>query len=395
MQPPAPAVYRKTLIDRMGFDRFVSIPTQMILRHLERWPLRALLTSSGVAMAVMLLVSLFFFFDAIDELVDSFYFKANRQDVVIGLVDLRSDRARFEVSRLPGVRGAESVLEVGARLSHGHLTQRLGITGLAQGSRFRAFYDAAGRPFTLPENGILVSNKLATLLDLHIGERVEVEILEGARRRSFPLVSAIASENVGLSAYMDRRALAGLTGQSGGLTSIQVLVDSALQSELLRRLKEVPAVATISTRAQAISSLRDTMAKSMTIVIDFYIALGAIIAFGVVYNAARIALAERGRELASLRVLGFTRGEVGYILLGELSLLVVAALPVGCALGFGLAWLMSEAMETKLFRVPFIVTPSTFGTAITIVLLSAGASALAVAWRINRLDLIAVLKTRE
>lgn len=395
MSPPAPPIYRRTLIDRMGLERHVSVPTQMILRHIERWPLRALLTSSGVAMAVMLLVGLFFFFDAIDELVDGFYFRANRQDVVIGLVDQRSDRARFEVSRLPGVRGTEAVVEVAARISHGHLGQRLGVTGMAKGASFRAFYDSEGRPFTLPGRGILLSNKLANLLDVHAGDAVDVEILEGRRKKAQVTVTAIATENVGLSAYMDRRTLETLTGQSGGLTSVQALVDSAAQAGFLRRLKDVPAVATVSTRAQAITALRDTMAQSITIVIDFYVVLGAIISFGVVYNAARIALSERGRELACLRVIGFTRWEVGYILLGELALLVVAALPAGCVLGDGLAWLMSRAMETKLFRIPFVVTPHTFGIAMTIALVSAAASGLIVAWRINRLDLIAVLKTRE
>lgn len=395
MQPPAPAIYRRTFLDRLGLDRFVSMPTQMILRHIERWPLRALLTTSGAAMAVMLLVSLFFFFDAIDELVDSFYFRANRQDVVIGLVDQRSDRARFEIAHLPGIRSAEPVLEIPARLSRGHLTQRLGISGLRQGSHFRVFYDTAGRSFTIPDRGIVLSNKLADLLDARTGDAIDVDILEGARRHARVAVAAIASEHVGLSAYMDQRILAELTGEPGTLTAVQGLVDRTVQAKLLQRLKEIPAVATVSTRDQAISSLRETMAKSMTIVIDFYIGLGAIIAFGVVYNAARISLSERGRELASLRVLGFTRGEVIYILLGELTLLVLAALPIGCVLGYWLGWLMSRAMETKLFRVPFVVLPSTYGIAMTITLISAALSALAVAWRIHRLDLIAVLKTRE
>jgi putative ABC transport system permease protein len=395
MQPPAPPVYRRGLLDRSALMRSLSVPGQMILRHVRRWPLRALMTASGVAMAVMLLVGLFFFFDAIDELVDSFYFKANRQDVVIGLIEPRGDRALFEVQRLPAVRGAEPAIEVPARLWHGHLSQRLGITGLDQGNGFRAFHDASGRPFTLPESGILLSNKLASLLELRAGDYADVEILEGARHRARIPVSAITFEHVGLSAYMDRTALARLTGERARLSSFQAMVDGAMTGALLRRLKDIPAVATISTRAQAIASLRETMAKSMTIVIDFYIALGAIICFGVVYNAARIALSERGRELACLRVLGFTSGEVAYVLLGELALLVLLALPFGCLLGYGLAWVMSQAMETKLFRVPFVVMPSTFGIAVAIALLSSLASALAVGWRISRLDLIAVLKTRE
>jgi putative ABC transport system permease protein len=282
-----------------------------------------------------------------------------------------------------------------ARISSGHLNQRLAISGLRQETRLRAFYDTAGRSFTIPNRGIVLSNKLADLLAVHAGDPVDVDILEGARQHARINVSGIASEHVGLSAYMDRRALAALSGEPGTVTALQGLIDRTVQARLLKRLKTIPSVATIATRDQAIRSLRDTMAKSMTIVIDFYIGLGAIIAFGVVYNAARISLSERGRELASLRVLGFTRGEVRYILLGEQALLVIAALPIGCTLGYWLGWLMSRAMETKLFRVPFVVLPSTFGIAMTIVLVSAAFSALVVAWRIHRLDLIAVLKTRE
>lgn len=395
MQPAAPAIYRRTILDRLGLDRSVSMPTQMILRNLERWPFRALLTSSGVSMAVMLLVALFFFFDAIDELVDGFYFRANRQDIVIGLLDHRSDKVQFEISRLPGVRSVEPLLEVPVRLSNGHLVQRLAIAGLEQNSEFRAFYDTAGRPFTLPTSGIILSAKLASLLALNLGDSVRVETLEGARRSAFLPVAGIVSEHVGLSAYMNKRSLETLTGQTGSTTSLKALLDSAAQTALLQRLKQIPSVATISTRSQAITALRDVMARSMTIVINFYIALGAIIAFGVVYNAARIALSERGRELASLRVLGFTAAEVTYILLGELALLIVLALPIGCGLGYALAWFMAQAMETKLFRIPFVIMPATYGIAVTIALVSAAISAVPVAWRIRRLDLISVLKTRE
>ena len=395
MQPPAPPVYRRSMIERWGLGRHISMPTQMMLRHIERWPLRAAMTGLGVAMAAMLLIGLFFFFDAIDELADSFYFRLNHQDVVIGLVDQKNPRAQFEAAHLPGVRRAEPVLEVAARIDNGHLRQRLGITGVDSTTPLRTFFDEAGRVFTVPAHGIVLSNKLASLLDLHIGDSAHVEILEGARHDTFEPVVAISSEHVGLAAYMDRRTLGDLVGTGAGITAIHALVDSAMTTALFRRLKEIPAVATVSTRAQAISALRETMARSMVIVIDFYIALGAIIAFGVLYSAARIALSERGRELASLRVLGFTQGEVTYILLGELALLVFAALPPGCLLGYGLAWLMSSSMETKLFRVPFTIAPATFGIAISIVLASAALSALAVAWRIRRLDLIGVLKTRE
>jgi len=395
MAPPTPPSYRATWFDRLGVVRRASMPTQMIMRHIARWPLRALFTVMGVAMATMLLVCLFFFFDAVDALVEDFYFQSNRQDIVISLSEQGSDRATYEVAHWPGMRRVEPVLTVPVRISHTQLHERVGLEGIERGTQLRMFRDKAGITFTLPAQGVVVSDQLARLLHVGIGDRVEVTFLEGTRHTTPLTVAGIAAEHVGVAAYMERQELAGLAGTPGSATSFNGLVDAHALPPLLRWLKAVPAIVAISTRAQAITSLREVMAKSMTIVIDFYIGLGAVIALGVVYNASRVALSERSHELATLRVLGFTRSEVGYVLLGETALLVIAALPFGCMLGTGLAWGMSQAMQTKLFRVPFVIAPATFGIAMSVVLLSAIGSLLMVAWRIGRLDLIAVLKTRE
>jgi putative ABC transport system permease protein len=395
MQPPAPAVYRRTLVDRMRLGRRLSMPGRMIARHLQRFPLRAALTTLGTAMAVMLLVSLFFFFDAIDALADDFYFRAQRQDVVVGLADLQGEAARYEAARWPGIRQAEPFLDVPARLSSGPLTQRLALTGIEPSSHFRTFHDIAGAAFTVPAQGVVLSDKLAHLLDVRRGDRIYVQVLEGTRREGWLTVDGIAAEHVGLSAYMDRHALAALTGQSGVVSSIGALVDPRQQDALFRYLKEVPTVVSVATREQAIAQLREVMAGGMVITINFYISLGVVIALGVIYNALRIVLSERAHELASLRVLGFTRAEVNHVLLGEVAILVALALPLGCAMGYGLAAGMARAMDTKLFRVPFVIEPSTYGIAVGIV---AGAAVLCGAWaarRVNRLDLVAVLKTRE
>lgn len=395
MLPPAPAAYRRTLVDRAGLGRCFSMPGQMIVRHLQRFPLRAVLTTLGVAMATMLLVSLFFFFDAIDRLVDDFYFRANRQDLVVGLVEPQGEAARYEASRWPGVRQAEPSLDVPARLSNGPHAQRLALTGVEPSGRFRALYDAAGSAFSMPAQGVVLSDKLASLLGVRRGDRIYAEVLMGARRTRWLTVSGIAAEHVGLSAYMDRGALAMLTGQSGAVTSVAALVDPQRQDELFRYLKGVPTVVSVATRTQAIAQLREVMAGGMVITVNFYIGLGVVIALGVIYNALRIALAERAHELASLRVLGFSKVEVNYVLLGEVAILVLCALPLGSLLGYGLAGVMARAMDTKLFRVPFVIEPATYGVAIGIV---AAAAALCGAWvarHVNRLDLVAVLKTRE
>lgn len=395
MAPPTPPSYRATVFDRMRIVRRSSMPVQMIIRHIVRWPMRAFFTTTGVAMAVMLLVCLFFFFDAVDELVEDFYFQSHRQDIVISLSEQGSDRARYEVAHLPGIRRVEPTLTVPVRLSHEWAYERLGLQGIERGTQLRSFRNKTGETFTIPGHGIVVSDQLARLVHVGPGDRVQVTFLESDRRTVWLTVAGVTFEHVGVSAYMDRQELAALAGTPGSATSFNGLLDNNALPRLLQQLKGIPAVVAVSTREQSITALREVMAKSMTIVIDFYIGLGAVIALGVVYNAAGVALSERSHELATLRVLGFTRGEVAYVLLGEIALLVIAALPLGCVLGTGLAWSMSRAMQTKLFRVPFVITPSTFGIAMSVVLLSAVVSMLFVARRISKLDLIAVLKTRE
>lgn len=395
MAPPTPPSYHATAFDRMGVIRRATMPTQMIFRHVVRWPWRAGLTTLGVAMAVMLLVCLFFFFDAVDALAEGFFFQSNRQDIVVSLSEQGGDRASYEMAHLIGMRRVESILTVPVRVSHDQLNQRIGLQGIERQTQLHVFRDQRGNVFTLPRHGIVLSDQLARLVQAHIGDRVYVTFLDVSRRTMPLTVAGVTSEHVGVSAYMDRKELASLVGAPGSATSFEGLVDRNALPSLLRQLKVIPVVAAVSTREQSITSLREVMAKSMTIVIDFYIGLGAVIALGVVYNAARVALSERSHELATLRVLGFTRGEVSYVLLGEVALLVIAALPLGCVMGTGLAWGMSQAMQTKLFRVPFVVSPATFGVGVSVVLLSTIASLLIVAWRIGRLDLIAVLKTRE
>ncbi|MEI2421676.1 ABC transporter permease, partial [Arthrospira platensis SPKY2] len=108
--------------------------------------------------------------------------------------------------------------------------------------------------------------------------------------------------------------------------------------------------------------------------------LGGFIAFGVVYNSARIALSERSRELASLRVLGFTRAEVAYILLGEIGLLTLLAIPLGFGFGRLLSGYLAVAFSSDLYRIPLIVAPSTYALTAAVVLVSFAISG-ALTWR--------------
>ena len=395
MVPPPPTIYRQTLIERLGLDRYISEPTHMILRHIERWPLRSFLTTLGIALSGAILIVAFFMFDAIDEMVDSAYFRINRQDATVSFYEPRSMNSIFELAHWPGVRYAEAVRQAPVRLHHAQLVQRVVIYGMGERADLKRLLDASGRPIALPRYGIVLSEKLAELLGVERGDQIGVDILEGARRKTTVPVAAVVSEYIGVSAYMDLDALNRLIGGAVGVSGAQVLLDPKQESAFFAALKRTPATGIVTLRTSAIKAFRETLARSMLIVILFYVGFGAVISFGVVYNTARIALAERSREMASLRVLGFTKGEVAYILLGELAVFVILALPFGGVFGYGLAWFLSSAMETKLFRIPFIINPSTYGTAALILMASAALSLIAVGRRLSRIDLLAALKAPE
>jgi putative ABC transport system permease protein len=395
MVPAPPTHYRQTLIERLGIDRFMSEPTHMIFRHIERWPMRSLLTTLGIGASGAILLMSFFMFDAIDEMVDSAYFRINRQDATVQFFEPRSAKAIFEIERWPGVRRAEAARQVPARLRRAQVSQRVGIVGLSPGASLTRLLDRAGRAVVIPPQGIVLSDKLAELLNAERGDVIEVEILQGTRRKTLVAIAEVVSEYIGTSAYMEIDALNRLAGEESGVSGAQLVLDPTQQSAFFATLRRTPGVGIVTLRAPAINAFRETLAQSMLIVIFFYIGFGSVIAFGVVYNTARIALSERSRELASLRVLGFTKGEAAYILLGELAVLILLALPIAGGFGYALTWYLSSAMETKLFRIPFVLENSTFGVGAVIMLVSTAVSLLAVARRINRLDLIAVLKARE
>jgi putative ABC transport system permease protein len=241
----------------------------------------------------------------------------------------------------------------------------------------------------------VLSAKLAELLDVRTGDEVLVEVLEGERPVRRVVISRLVEDYMGTNAYMDIGAVHRLVREGESLSGAYLQVDDASVGSLYRQLKRTPAVAGVALRQAAIDSFRATMAESVRIMRVATILFAAIIAFGVVYNTARIALSERGNELATLRVMGFTRGEIAYILLGELALVTLAALPLSMAIGYGLAAATVSAFDTDVYRLPLIVTAKTYAVSTLTTVVTAVASALIVRRRLDRLDLIAVLKTRE
>ena len=395
MRPEPPATYRPTVVESLGLQRWLSSPSRIILRNLERRPIQGLMSVVGLAVAIAILVLGRYFMDAMDALVDIQFRTIQREDITLVFNEPLSSQAQFDLYHLPGVLYAEPFRAVPARLRFHHRSKLIGITGVEPSRELRRLLDRDQRPVTLPPEGIVLSVKLAEILEADLGDELIVEILEGERPTRTVTVTGMFDELVGISAYMDIHALNRFMREGFSLSGAYLQVDDHYQESLYTQLKQTPAVASVALRQQTIDQFNAIVAQSMMGFNVVLVSFASIIAFGVVYNAARIALSERGRELATLRIIGFTRKEITFILLGEQAILLGFSIPIGFGLGFGLAAWMSQLYDWELFRFPLVVTPASYAFAFVVMLVAALISGSLIAYQLNRLDLIAVLKTRE
>ncbi len=395
MRPEAPASYRPALIERTGVGRFLSHTFRIAVRNLERRPTQALFTVTGLALATGILIVPNCFHDGVAEVLDFQWDVIQRQDVGVGLVEPSSIQVRHLFRQLPGVLRVEPFRQAYVRISCGHQRRQLVIQGLPAGGLHNRVLDQNSRQIQLPPIGLVISTKLAEVLGAHPGSLLTVEVLEGKRQvRTVPL-AGLAEDFAGMAAYMDMHALNRLLGEGDIITGANFRVDQARRAEFLRALKEIPRINWVAIKESLRENFRQTTAASIGLIQIIYMIFAIVVAFGVVYNNARISLAERARELATLRVIGFSRREVGAVLVTELVILAVLAVPFGLLLGTGFAKVILRAVNTETVRLPLILTTANYAFAVTVVTVASTVSALVVLRLLNHLDLIGALKAPE
>lgn len=395
MQPAPPARYDVSLVERLGLRRILSQPSRMIIRNLERRPVKSVLSIIGIAFACAVLVTGQFFGDSADYLVDLQFRVAQRDDMTVTFVEPTSRAAMHSLAAMRGMEYAEPFRSVPADFRFEQRHFRTSIQGLSPDGRLHRLLTRSLKQIEVPPDGILLTDHLAGMLGIRPGDLLTVEVLEGARPvRQIP-VAGVVNEWIGVYGYMELPALNRMMREGSAISGVYFTADRDLQPQIFRELKEIPRVAGSTLRLQALQNFYETMAGQMLAFAFFNTILAGSIAFGVVYNSARIALSERSRELASLRVLGYTRGEISFILLGELAVLTLLGVPLGFLIGKSLGALMLMGFQTELYRFPLIIQPSTYAFAATVVLVSAFFSGLIVRRKLDHLDLVAVLKTKE
>ena len=396
MRPPTPARYRRGLAARLGLGPIAGASGMMVLREVERRPLRTALSSIGIGGAVALIILGHFGVDSLNNYLEAMFRREQRQDLAVAFARPADPRVVTQLASMPGVITAEGIRAVPIRVRHEHRMRDSVLMGLPSQATLRRLVARAGHEVPIPDDGVLVTTALGKILGLAVGDRLEIEVLEGDRRLVRPVVAGFVDESVGLQVYARTGVVSSLEGDLGAVSSALLRVDPSLRTSVEDQLRRSPRVIDVSDVAADVQRLRDMNGAAMDIWTLVSITLAACVIFGVVYNNARIALATRSRELATLRVLGLSRAEISSILIAGLAIEVVLAIPVGLFLGRGWAELFfTRAVDQETFRFQVLIESRTYLLAALVALLAAAASALWVRRSLDRLDLIGVLKTRE
>ncbi|MEX2570034.1 MAG: ABC transporter permease [Gemmatimonadota bacterium] len=395
MRAEAPARFRPGVLERIGLGRLFSPVGRMVIRNLERQPVRAALSTLAVALSISILLVGSFMFDAVRYMADLQFRTIQREDLTLIFSGPRPAAVRFDLANLEGVSRVETFRTVPVRLRAGHRERQIALTGLQSDAQLRRVIGTNLHRYPVPTDGILLSTMLADLLRIGVGDTLRLEILEARQPvRSAP-VAGLVDEMIGLNAYMELDALNRLMREGPSASGAYLRVDENSRAELYDRLKSMPAIAGVAARSTVLENFESQLEQSLLVSMSMLIFFAGVIAVGVIYNGARIALSERGRELASLRVLGFTRHEIAVILFGEQAVVTLLGIPLGFVVGLVLARLAVEGFASETYRFPLVISGSTYVFAAMVAVLAAVFAGLLVRRRLNRLDLIEVLKTRE
>lgn len=395
MRAPSPGIYKPMLMERWGLQKWLSPALRMVLRTMTRRPLRTGLTVFGVAMSMAIVVTGLFMRDSVAVLMETQFRQVLRGDVVGGLLETTPANVLYAVAKLPHVTAVEGLRQVSARLVNAQHSWRGSLLGKPQHPELFRIVDMDFHAFAAPLDGLLLTDRLAEKLHLQVGDTVRVELQEGRREVLMLPISGIVHEMLGLNAYLERGRLNRLLREGDVVSGFTLAVERGFEPALLNRLKDLPRVASVISKSTMARNIEEVTVGNLLMFSVVLTAFATVIAVGVVYNNARIALAERAWELASLRVLGFTRSEVSAILLGELAIEIVLAMPLGMLLGFCLSKGIVSAIQSDEFFFPFVISPATYAFSAICVVLAGVVSAFIVRRRVDGLDLVSVLKTRE
>ena len=393
MRPPVPILFKKNFLEFIG--GYLGIKSRIVFRNLTRKPLRAMIVILGISSSVMIMVLGLFFTDAFDHMMDLQFDTLQRESVTVYLARPVSRKVVYEMNHYPGVIFTEGYRMVPIKIFKGNLVKELALQGVPDSAKLRRIIRKDGKVIIPPKQGIYLNSTVADKLGIQIGESISVQVLEGRRNRKNIYVEGTIEEIMGQGAYMHIDSVNDLTGEGDSVNLLALRIDTTMEANLLQELKNIPLINSISTRKATLGLFKELMSQSILATAFVILIFASVISVGVIYNTAMIALSERTFELGSLRVLGFTKNEVFGILSGELSVEVLIALPIGCGWGYLFAYLMINSVQTEGFSLPLSVSFKTYFISLLTTIITAIISNAILYRKIQKMDLISILKIRE
>ncbi len=396
MRPPSPARYHASSIEHVPGLRRIHQTTMMVYREIWRRPLRTVLSSAGIAFALAIIILGRFGKDAHGPILDLQFGRQQREDISVNFINEVADRGLGYLAHLPGVDQVDGYRMTPVRFRSGPRWRDSVLIGLPPDSHLRRLFNRQFRPARIPHSGVLITNVLADILDAEPGDLIEVELKEGDRGTRQVRVSGTIDEAFGIQGYMQKSGLHELLREKPTINTALLRVDPKREAELQARLADIPTVQSIHRKRTLLERFEEQTGQTMQVITLILTLFATAIAVAVVYNNARVSLSVRSRDLATLRVLGFTRAEISAILLGEQAVQVFLGIPIGLLLGtWGAKALLELQADPEQFRMPMLISSRTYAFSVVVILASAGLSALLVRRRLDTLDLVGVLKERE
>jgi putative ABC transport system permease protein len=398
MRPAQPRSGGGVLLERIGwFWRSLSSGWRMVLRNLLRARLRTMASIFAAAMGASVMVNGFMMQEAMKYMIDFQFRKIMRNDLELSLKDERGDEAVRDAGKLPGVDYVEPTFTVACKFTHGACEKKGAVLGLVSHARLTVPRDLAGRPLRIPPHGLAMSRRMAETLGAARGDLVGVEPIKGDRRVRYVPVEAIADSYLGMYVYADIDYLSGLVGEELAVNGLQLATDHdpGHREALLGELKQLPALQAVTARSDMIATLEDTIVKTQSVVINVFVLFTGIVFFGSILNASLVSLAERQRELSTLRVLGYSPWEVGSLLLRESLITTVLGAVLGMPLGYAVTMIIATAYASDLFRLPLVAPPGLWLKTLLFAISFGLLTHFVVQKQVNNMDWLDALQAKE
>lgn len=401
MRPPAPAKGGRIWLEYFqGLWRRLPFQLKLTARNMLRHPMRSAASMIAAMIATALIVMMTSMLDSLDILMRHQFERVSREDMTVILRDPQDALGGVrEIEGLPGVSVVEGTLDVPCDLRYGLREKRMGVIGLPVGHQLHMPLDGSGNRVAIPPSGLVLSRKLAEILDVHVGDPVQMRPLMGERREVQAVVSGIVDTYLGLAAYASLDYLARLLGEQAVSNTLLMRLEPGLASAeragLMAALRERPSVTGVSERMRALEQMQKTFGETMGANLSVMVLFAGAIAFGGVLNTALVSLSERRRDIATLRVLGYTPRQVGVLFATESLILNLMGVALGVVAGVIAAHLMAQAFNTELFRFPAVVTPTRMITSAAIVMVFIGIAQVIIFRLIRTLDWLEAVKSRE